>query len=132
MIRKLVSGGQTGVDRAALDVALSLGIPCGGWCPKGRLAEDGSIASSQLVAGGPDESIFQPEWSPDGVLHFVSDRTGWWNLYRRRDGHIEPLHTMEAEFGLPQWIFRMSTYGFESAGRIVCVYSMAGGNRSGG
>ncbi len=43
LIKKLVSGGQTGVDRAALDVALELGLPCGGWCPKGRLAEDGLI-----------------------------------------------------------------------------------------
>src|SRR5262245_51361441 len=43
VISKIVSGGQTGVDRAALDVALELGIPCGGWCPKGRLAEDGPI-----------------------------------------------------------------------------------------
>ena len=42
---KIVSGGQTGVDRAALDVALELGIPCGGWCPKGRRAEDGPIAA---------------------------------------------------------------------------------------
>jgi predicted Rossmann fold nucleotide-binding protein DprA/Smf involved in DNA uptake len=43
MVEKIVSGGQTGVDRAALDVALELGIPCGGWCPKGRVAEDGRI-----------------------------------------------------------------------------------------
>jgi hypothetical protein len=42
-VEKIVSGGQTGVDRAALDVALELGIPCGGWCPKGRIAEDGPI-----------------------------------------------------------------------------------------
>src|SRR6516225_6913367 len=42
-IAKIISGGQTGVDRAALDVALELGIPCGGWCPKGRRAEDGPI-----------------------------------------------------------------------------------------
>ena len=42
-IEKIISGGQTGVDRAALDVALKLGIPCGGWCPKGRRAEDGKI-----------------------------------------------------------------------------------------
>jgi hypothetical protein len=42
-LQRIVSGGQTGVDRAALDVALELGIPCGGWCPKGRLAEDGRI-----------------------------------------------------------------------------------------
>lgn len=42
-VEKIVSGGQTGVDRAALDVALALGLPCGGWCPKGRRAEDGRI-----------------------------------------------------------------------------------------
>jgi len=90
------------------------------------LTEEGLIASAQLVAGGPEESIFQPAWSPDSVLHFVSDRTGWWNLYRWHAAQVEPLHTMEAEFGLPQWVFGMTTYGFESASRIVCVYSSAG------
>lgn len=45
ILSKIISGGQTGVDRAALDVALELGIPCGGWCPKGRLSEDGPISS---------------------------------------------------------------------------------------
>jgi hypothetical protein len=43
MVHKIVSGGQTGVDRAALDLALELGLPCGGWCPKGRRAEDGPL-----------------------------------------------------------------------------------------
>jgi dipeptidyl aminopeptidase/acylaminoacyl peptidase len=94
------------------------------WCA--TLAADGSIESAQLVAGGVDESIFQPEWSPGGVLHFVSDRTGWWNLYRWHNARVEPLHPMQAEFGLPQWVFGMTSYGFESAGRIVCVYSSAG------
>ena len=47
---------------------------------------DGSLAAAEWVAGGPEESIFQPEWSPAGVLHFVSDRTGWWNLYRWNAG----------------------------------------------
>ena len=47
---------------------------------------DGSLSDAKLVAGGDDESIFQPEWSPRGVLHFVSDRSGWWNLYRLMDG----------------------------------------------
>jgi hypothetical protein len=42
-VAKIVSGGQTGVDRAALDVAMALRIPCGGWCPRGRRAEDGRI-----------------------------------------------------------------------------------------
>jgi dipeptidyl aminopeptidase/acylaminoacyl peptidase len=87
------------------------------------IASDGSLSRPQLVAGGPDESIFQPEWSPAGVLHFTSDRTGWWNLYRWRpdDGPLEALCTLEAEFGRPQWIFGMSTYGFIDEDRLVCV-----------
>ncbi|HEU4389356.1 MAG TPA: prolyl oligopeptidase family serine peptidase, partial [Blastocatellia bacterium] len=66
--------------------------------------------------------IFQPEWSPDGVLHFVSDRTGWWNLYSLRDGRIVPLFPMEAEFGEPLWVFGMSTYAFLSSRQLVCGY----------
>ena len=42
---------------------------------------DGTLGQRRKIAGGRDESIFQPEWSPDGALYFVSDRTGWWNLY---------------------------------------------------
>jgi dipeptidyl aminopeptidase/acylaminoacyl peptidase len=92
----------------------------------GELGADGSLDRTERVAGGIDESIFQPEWSPGGVLHFVSDRTGWWNLYRWRDGRIEPLIQMEAEFGMPQWVFGMSTYAFESADRIICAYTQHG------
>jgi dipeptidyl aminopeptidase/acylaminoacyl peptidase len=73
------------------------------------------------IAGGDGESIFQPEWSPDGMLHFVSDRTGWWNLYKYRAGKVEPLCEKPAEFGAPQWVFGMSTYAFEAADRIVCA-----------
>jgi dipeptidyl aminopeptidase/acylaminoacyl peptidase len=86
------------------------------------IEEDGSITNPVRVAGGVAESIFQPQWSPAGELHFVSDRTGWWNLYRWREGRIEALYPMEAEFGLPQWVFGMSTYAFESENRIVCAY----------
>ncbi len=92
----------------------------------GELNSDGSMSTTKRIAGGPDESIFQPEWSPDGVLHFVSDRTGWWNLYRWRDEQVELLHEMEAEFGVPQWAFGMSTYGFASASRIICAYNQRG------
>jgi dipeptidyl aminopeptidase/acylaminoacyl peptidase len=89
----------------------------------GVLDENGSITSSGRVAGGISESIFQPEWSPDGTLYFVSDRSGWWNLYRINSiGIVEPLCEMEAEFGMPQWGFGMSTYAFESPERIVCAY----------
>ncbi|HXK33195.1 MAG TPA: prolyl oligopeptidase family serine peptidase, partial [Dehalococcoidia bacterium] len=90
------------------------------------IRDDGALGERRLVAGGPAESIFQPEWSPDGVLHFVSDRSGWWNLYRERDGAIEPLCAMEAEFGRPQWVFGMPAYAFASGGRIVCTYSQQG------
>jgi dipeptidyl aminopeptidase/acylaminoacyl peptidase len=92
----------------------------------GEIEADGSIGREECVAGGTEESIFQPEWSPDGTLYFVSDRTGWWNLYRLHDGQIEPLTEMGAEFGLPQWVFGMSTYAFESAARIVCAYAKDG------
>ena len=85
------------------------------------VTSDGSLANQQQIAGAKDESIFQPEWSPAGVLHFVSDRSGWWNLYRWRDGQIEPLCEMSAEFGEPQWVFRMSTYAFESENRLLCA-----------
>jgi dipeptidyl aminopeptidase/acylaminoacyl peptidase len=92
---------------------------------------DGSLGVGERVAGGPDESIFQPEWSPDGVLHFVSDRTGWWNLYRRRTGRDEPLCPRAAEFGRPQWLFGFSTYAFASAGQIVCTWLEQGAWRLG-
>ncbi|MCP3936057.1 MAG: S9 family peptidase [Actinomycetia bacterium] len=99
------------------------------WCA--ALAEDGSISEPELIAGGPDESIFQPEWSPDGVLHFVSDRTGWWNLYRLVDDDVAVVHLMEADFGLPQWLLGISRYGFLPDGRIVAVYVENGLDRVG-
>lgn len=86
----------------------------------------GALGTPLKIAGGPNESIFQPEWSPDGVLHFVSDRTGWWNLYRWRAGVVEPVLPMEAEFGQPQWVFGMSTYAFDDHAGIVCSYTTGG------
>jgi dipeptidyl aminopeptidase/acylaminoacyl peptidase len=77
------------------------------------------------IAGGPEESVFQPEWAPDGrSLIFVSDRTGWWNLYRHdaATGAVQPIAPMAAEFGLPQWVFGMSTYAFAGPDRLVCSY----------
>jgi dipeptidyl aminopeptidase/acylaminoacyl peptidase len=91
-----------------------------------ELNEDGSIVSAQSVAGGASVSIFQPEWSPDNVLHFVSDHTGWWNLYRLVDGKAEALYEMKAEFGTAQWVFNMSLYAFLSATEIICTYDEEG------
>lgn len=85
------------------------------------LGPDGQLGDARHVAGGPDESIFGPQWSPDGTLHFVSDRSGWWNLYRERDGEVEPVAPVEAELGWMQWIFGQSSYAFLPDGRIACI-----------
>lgn len=92
----------------------------------GEVSEDGGVCAKRKVAGGSRESIFQPQWSPHGTLHFVSDRTGFWNLYREDGGRIVPLQQRNAEFGLPQWQFGMSTYGFSDDGRILCAYCEGG------
>jgi dipeptidyl aminopeptidase/acylaminoacyl peptidase len=91
-----------------------------------ELDADGSPGRQWLVTGGQDESIFQPEWSPDGELYFVSDRTGWWNLYRSSGDHTEAVYPMQAEFGQPQWNFGLSSYAFLSAGQLVCFYTLSG------
>jgi dipeptidyl aminopeptidase/acylaminoacyl peptidase len=90
------------------------------------VAEDGTLQNSTLVTGSNSESIFQPEWSPNGVLHFVAEHTGWWNLYCWQNGKAEALCPMDAEFAFPQWIFGMSTYAFASANKILCSYTQNG------
>ncbi len=91
-----------------------------------EVRSDGSLDTPRRVAGGTAESIFQPAWSPDGVLYFVSDRTDWWNVYRLRDGQVEAMCDRAAEFGLPQWAFGMSTYAFASAETMICTYTENG------
>jgi hypothetical protein len=74
MIKKIISGGQTGADRAALDVALKLNIPHGGWCPRGRLAEDGIIDAIYRLTETPNANSAQrTEWNvrdSDGTVIF--------------------------------------------------------------
>ena len=92
----------------------------------GDLQSDGSLVNSRLVAGSSSESIFQPEWSPDGSLYFISDRTGWWNLYVEQSGVIKPVLETNAEIGVPQWVFGYSRYTFLSEDRIACVVQKNG------
>lgn len=91
----------------------------------------GQVSGARRVVGGPEESIFQPEWSPGGELHFISDRSGWWNLYRESDGQIRALAPMEAEFGAPQWVFGLSRYCFLKDDSILCTWSQGGYDRLG-
>lgn len=92
----------------------------------GQLDDAGAIIRTECVAGGPEESIFQPEWSRAGELYFISDRTGWWNLYRWRAGGIDALARKSVEFGRPQWLLGLTTYAFESSSRLVCTYTERG------
>ena len=86
---------------------------------------DGLLGAAEVVAGDGD-SVLQPLWSPGGELYFVSDRSGWWNLYRWRGGAVEPVLPTEAEFARPQWVFDPAAYGFLADGRIVCSYVRRG------
>jgi dipeptidyl aminopeptidase/acylaminoacyl peptidase len=92
----------------------------------------------RLVAGGAEESIFQPEWGPEGRLHFVSDRDGWWNLYRAREpgaelsgeeGALVQLTEERADLAHPQWLFGGATYAFLGSGAIACVRCERGEER---
>ncbi len=92
----------------------------------------------RLVAGGEEESIFQPEWGPDGRLHFASDRDGWWNLYRAREpgaelsgeeGTLVQLTEERADFAHPQWLFGGATFAFLASGAIACVRCERGEER---
>ena len=92
----------------------------------GDLKPDGSVSDLQHIAGSSAESIFQPEWAPDGSLYFISDRTGWWNLYVQRAGTIVPVFETSAEVGVPQWVFGYTRYVFLSSGRVACIVNEYG------
>ena len=92
----------------------------------GDLKSDGSISNARHVAGSASESILQPQWASDGTLHFISDRNGWWNLYAERSKGIVPVLEIDAEVGVPQWLFGYSRYTFLSGDRIACIYGRDG------
>jgi len=88
---------------------------------------DGSLSESNLVAGdNNNESIFQPQWSPDNQLYFVSDRNNWWNIYRAENGSCTPILEIATEFATPLWQFGMSTYDFIDAQTIGCLWTDKG------
>ena len=92
-----------------------------------ELGSDGALDDVTHVAGRDgEESIWQPEWSPSGDLVFASDRSGWWNLERIRDGERTTLHPAEAEFGGPAWTFGVRSFSFLDDGRIACAYDRDG------
>jgi dipeptidyl aminopeptidase/acylaminoacyl peptidase len=90
-----------------------------------QIAADGTLTGVRQIAGGPGESAQEPRWSPGGVLHFVSDRSGWWNLYRLSP-NAEALYPLEAEFSTPHWQFGTSNYAFMAEERLICAYAQGG------
>ena len=97
-----------------------------------EIAADGGIGERRKIAGGPGESIAQPLWSPDGVLYLISDRNGWWNLYRCNawgDAALRPVCPHAADFCPPPWVFGQSSYAFLAPGQIVCSYAEGAGTR---
>lgn len=89
--------------------------------------QTGQLSAPVAVAGNGREAIFQPQWSPDNQLYFVSDRDNWWNIYQwHPESGITPIQPMNAEFATPLWVLGMSTYGFTADGTIVCCYSCEG------
>jgi dipeptidyl aminopeptidase/acylaminoacyl peptidase len=87
----------------------------------GELGPAGTVTSVATVLGGPDESVLQPEWADADTLYAVSDRSGWWNLYRlpAGGGEPEPLCPRAEEFGHPLWQLGMTTYAVLADGRLV-------------
>ncbi|MCY0863773.1 MAG: prolyl oligopeptidase family serine peptidase, partial [Sulfobacillus sp.] len=93
----------------------------------GEWAPDGSIQQPKRIAGGPTESVQQPLWSPDGSLYFISDRTGWWNIYRwTPESGVTPVTALKAEFGVPTWTLGQSTMGLIDTHTLLATYSLKG------
>jgi dipeptidyl aminopeptidase/acylaminoacyl peptidase len=86
-----------------------------------NIDEAGELISKKIIQGGGSESIFQPQWAPDGRLYFISDRTDFWNLYRWGTAGAERVLARDAEFGVAQWNLGLSTYAFLS--QDVMIYS---------
>ena len=91
----------------------------------------GAGGGDDTAGAGGEVSVIQPAWGPDGTLYCVSDVSGWWNLHRWDGERLVPVLPMEAELGLPPWLFGMGRYAVLDAGRIAAHYGNADGTRLG-
>lgn len=91
------------------------------------LGDDGQISDKSHIAGSDTVSTFQPQWSPDDILYYISDDSGWWHLYQyANSGSKQQLTHGDKEFGAPQWVFAQSTYAFIDSTTIICSYHSHG------
>lgn len=84
------------------------------------LDADGMPGEPHCIAGGPGESVQQPRFSPQGRLYYISDRNGWWNIYRHEQA--DSVCATAAEFGSPHWQFGLCSYVFRAEDQLLCVY----------
>ncbi|MDO7585664.1 MAG: prolyl oligopeptidase family serine peptidase [Oceanospirillaceae bacterium] len=85
------------------------------------------ISEPRVIAGSNgDEAIFQPHWSPDSDLYFVSDKTNWWNIYHFDGSENRPVLALDGEFATPLWQFGMATYDFINTDTIACLWTDKG------
>jgi dipeptidyl aminopeptidase/acylaminoacyl peptidase len=87
------------------------------------------LGATRVIAGGPDESVLEPRWDADGTLYFISDRSGWWNLYRWRGREPEPVLSMTAELAEPLWNLGQVNYVLTGDGRAVVRYATGARDR---
>ncbi|MGH3733903.1 MAG: prolyl oligopeptidase family serine peptidase [Acidimicrobiales bacterium] len=90
------------------------------------LDESYNVASERIVCGGDHESVVQPRYGVDTVLHYISDRSGWWNLYLDAAAQAKALSPLDAEFALPAWRFGTRSYAVREDGSIVTTWSKDG------
>ena len=84
----------------------------------GELSSTG-LSAPQVIAGEPGESVLEPQWATDGSLYFLSDRRGWWNLYRWHNGVVKPVLELDAELGGPAWQLGTRSYALTDDGRVL-------------
>ncbi|MEQ8428195.1 MAG: prolyl oligopeptidase family serine peptidase [Gammaproteobacteria bacterium] len=90
------------------------------------ISENGEVGESCIISGGNDEAVTQPKWSAAGELYFVSDKSGWWNLYRYDGKQSKCVFDMEAEFAVPQWSFGEQNYDFIDNDNLLLIYWLDG------
>jgi dipeptidyl aminopeptidase/acylaminoacyl peptidase len=91
------------------------------------VTDAGALVNQRRIAGGPSESIYQPGWTPDGQLYFVSDRDGWWKLHHAgQTSTVVRTGSRNAEFGRPQWIFGTTCWVPAGDERMVVSYTQSG------
>jgi hypothetical protein len=87
------------------------------------------IDAPVTIAGGTQESVLEPQWDREGNLYFISDSSGFWNLYAWNEGHVRPVWPKAAEMGGPLWMFGQSNYVFLSGGHVAIAFGEKGFER---